>query len=82
MSSNIMMVNGFPNSTIKKDFICDSVDDIEKLPKYGVRGSIENISDLTINNPCAIGSTALICDSGDGSSAVYILTPSNEWKVL
>lgn len=82
MSSNIMMVNGQPNSSVLKDFICDSVDDIAKLPKYGIRGTVENVSDRAVNDPCAIGSTALVCDSGEGSSVVYILTPSNEWKPL
>lgn len=81
MSSNMMMVNGKYNSSVLKDFICDSVDDIAKLPRYGIRGTIENVSSAT-NCPCAIGSTALVCDNGDGSSAVYILTPSNEWKAL
>ena len=78
MSSNVMMINNHANHYALKQFICDSMDDIAKLPKYGVRGVIESSYDLTINDPCAVGSTALVC----GSSKVYILTPSNEWKEL
>lgn len=82
MSLNIMMVNGRPNSYVLKEYICDTVDDIAKLPKYGIRGTVKKSSNRQINEPCAIGSTALVCDDGNGSASVYILTPSNEWKAL
>ena len=81
MSSNILTINGQPNSSIQKEYICDSTNDITKLPKYGVYGTIEDAADDSINNPCAIGSTALVCN-GEGGCAVYILSPSNEWIVM
>lgn len=80
MSSSIIAINGRPNSYALKEYICDSIDDVAKLPKYGVFGSFDDSKDFTINNPCSIGSTALVCDDGNGSCAMYILSPSNEWK--
>lgn len=82
MPTKIITVNGRPNSADLKEYICDHADDVAKLPRYGIRGSLDDAIDKTINKPCAIGSTALVCDNGDGSSAVYILNASNEWAEL
>lgn len=82
MAANIMNINGHYNSSAYKEYLCDSIDDIQKLPKFGVYGSIDDSSDFSINEPCAIGSTALVCDNGSGASAVYILNPSNKWTIL
>lgn len=82
MSSSIMTVNGQPNSYALREYVCDSIDDVAKLPKYGIRGTFDDSKDFIINDPCAIGSMALVCDGGNGSCAVYILSPSNEWKAL
>lgn len=81
MSSNIIKINGQPNSSIQKDYICDSIEDIAKLPRHGVYGTIKDTTDDSINAPCAIGSTALVCN-GESGSSVYILSPSNEWVVM
>ena len=75
------MINGELNSSGKKDFLCDTVDDIKKLPRSGFRGTLECTTDYTLNDPCSIGSTALVC-SDDGTFVVYMLMPSNEWKKL
>lgn len=82
MSANIMAIGGRVNSANQKEYIVDSVADIEKLPKDGIRGTFENPADPSINDPCEIGSTALVCEGSSGASAAYILSPSNEWKEL
>ena len=74
----ITHINGVPNQYALKEFILGDLDDVEKLPKaYGVRGSMNDPNDSTIDEPCAIGSTAIYAD---GSVVeVFILTPNNEW---
>lgn len=78
MAFKIMKINGQPNSVETKEFICSSADDIAKLPRYGIRGTQEIENDTVSNNPCAIGSTAIVCSTSD----VYILAPNNTWIKL
>lgn len=75
MSSKVTSSNGRSTLFSHKKFICDSEEDIAKLPKDGIEGSIEGSSDDLINRPCSIGSTALVCST----SEMWILSPSNEW---
>lgn len=58
-----------------KTFICDSVEDINNLPRFGVLGKQDN--DPRCNTACAYGSTALVCNGS--ITETYILTPNNEW---
>lgn len=49
------------NASNHMEFLCDADSDVASLPGL---------------DECAVGSTALILESGD----FYILTPSGEWK--
>lgn len=68
-----------PVCLYRKTFLCSSVDDIAKLPKSEVSGTIET-DNVEVNDPCAFGSTALVCTSD--SSEVYILNPDNNWVMI
>ena len=82
MSAIIMTVGGKTNSALQKEYICDSIADIDKLPKDGIRGTFEDLANPSINDPCEIGSTALVCEGSNGLATVFILSPSNEWKEM
>ena len=58
-----------------KAFICDSADDINNLPRFGILGRQDN--DPISVCACAYGSTALVCNGS--ITETYILTPNNEW---
>ena len=73
----ITAVNGHPNDYEQKDFLLTDVADLDKLPKVGVYGTQDETVDSTANQPCAVGSTAMVCTGI--STDVYILTPNNEW---
>lgn len=77
MSVFITSVNGRPNASNVVEYLCETAEDILLLPKYGIRGSVGDPDD-DINDPCAIGSTAFVCN---GTEA-WILAPSNEWIKL
>lgn len=81
MAFKITKINGQPNSVDTKEYICQSENDIKKLPRYGIRGTQEEKNDTVSNNPCAIGSTAIVCGA-NVSTKVYILAPDNEWVEL
>lgn len=78
MAFKITKINGQPNSVETREFICQTEDDIAKLPRYGIHGTQDDINDTVSNNPCAIGSTALVCTTAN----VYILAPDNSWIKL
>lgn len=79
MSGNLISINGKPNSLNQKEFVVDTEDDILLLPRYEVKGKIAiDSGDITTNDPCAIGSTAIVCQT----SSVYILAPNNEWTKI
>lgn len=80
MSFSVIKVGGRENSSIHREYLCDTVADVAHLPKYKIRGTLKT-SDSSLNDPCAIGSTALVCDD-NGSSAVYILNNANQWVKL
>lgn len=66
-----------------KEFLCSSVDDISKLPKFGIEGTqvdSEYMNNEEDNEPCMYGSTAMVCDGS--VSDVYILNPDNNWVKL
>lgn len=78
MSYKITVINGQVNSSDTKEFICQNTDDIAKLPRYGIQGTQELENDTVSNQPCAIGSKAIVCSTSD----VYILSPDNTWVKL
>ena len=73
MSFRVTDVNGHPAHSNIKQFMCTSVDDISMLPREGINGTLLT-GTPDDNEPCGIGSTALI--KGDGA---YALFPDNEW---
>lgn len=77
MAVKIIGCNGAPNSSIQKEYLLTDISDISKLPRAGIRGTLQNTKDTVTNDPCAVGSTALIVTST--TTEVYILTPNNEW---
>lgn len=80
MAFSITTYNGMPNSPETKEYLCTSLDDLAKLPRYGIRGT-QNVDNETVDDdPCAIGSEALICTGT--STEVYKLTPDNEWTKM
>ena len=80
MAFSITTYNGVPNSKETKEYLCTSTSDLAKLPREGIRGT-QNLEDETVNDdPCAIGSTAMVCTGT--STDVYILTPDNEWTLM
>ena len=78
MAYKITSINGQPRSHNTREFLCSTEDDIAKLPRYKIAGTQELENDTISNDPCGIGSTALVCSTSD----VYILTPDNEWVKL
>ena len=73
----ITSIGGKPNSYSQKEYLLTDISDIDKLPKYGIRGTLNDPNDTVVDEPCAYGSTAMVCTGS--LTAVYILTPNNEW---
>lgn len=75
----ITSVNGHSISSNAKDFLLIGRNEISKLPRMGLKGTLES-DDPNINEPVAIGSTALV---KEGTQILtYILFPDNEWTEL
>lgn len=76
MAIKLTSINGKSTVSQYREYLCDSEADIALLPKYGIKGNLtDDTSDIMSNDPCAIGSKAMVCVTGD----VWILSPSNEW---
>lgn len=73
----ISTINGKPNAYNQKEYLLTDVADLDKLPKYGIRGTQADPMDSVADEPCAFGSTAMVVTGT--STEVYILTPNNEW---
>lgn len=73
----ITSIGGKPSSYSQKEYLLTDISDIDKLPKYGIRGTLNDPNDTVADEPCAYGSTAMVCTGS--STEVYILTPNNEW---
>ena len=83
MSCKLNAINGKLNSFSVREYIVDTTDDIALLPRYGIKGTMNvDISDKVSNDPCDIGSTALVCRNSNGKSEIWILSPCNEWVKL
>lgn len=76
----INTINGKPNAYNQKEYLLTDVADLDKLPKYGIRGTQADPMDSVADEPCAYGSTAMVCTGT--STDVYILTPDNEWTKM
>ena len=73
----ITSIGGHANSYSQKEYLLTDTSDIDKLPKYGIRGTLNDPNDSVSDEPCAYGSTAIVVDGS--TTEVYILTPNNEW---
>ena len=76
----ITEINGKPNSYNKKQYILGDISDLDKLPKVGIRGTMNDPNDSVADEPCAVGSEAIYADGT--TTEVYILTPNNEWVLM
>ena len=73
----ITSIGAKPNSYSQKEYLLTDISDIDKLPKYGIRGTLNDPNDSVVDEPCAYGSTAMVVTGS--LTEVYILTPNNEW---
>lgn len=76
----ITSIGGEPNSYSQKKYLLTNISDLDKLPKCGVRGMLNDPNDSVADEPCAYGSTAMVVTGS--LTEVYILTPNNEWIKL
>ena len=74
MSVRTKEINGYPARSDIKQFMLTSVDDVPKLPKSGVVGTLDDSEEPGINKPCGIGSEAIV-----KTGEIYLLWPDNEW---
>lgn len=58
----------------KKTFLCESADEVQNLPKFGIEGSITNSPDKDINEPVEYGSGAIV-----KTGEIHFLWPDNTW---
>ena len=60
-----------------KEYVCDTPDDVQNLPRYGVEGTqiLNDGDDFANNEPCNFGSCATVATPFSG----YTLFPNNEW---
>ena len=76
MPIKLFKINDRFNQYSVRKFIVDTVEDIQKLPRQDIFGTIEtDPNDKETNNPCACGSLAFVTSTFD----LYILNASNEW---
>lgn len=78
--SKIISPKGHPSPYAIKDFICDTPDDVEKLPKFGIEGTqqLNDGEDYVTNEPVYYNSSATVVEPYSG----YVLAPSNNWKQI
>lgn len=75
MSSIVTEVNGHPTLSNIKKFLCTTADEIAKLPRVNIEGTLDTDLDPNINEPCSYESTATVAIPFSG----YLLAPNNEW---
>ena len=74
MATSIIEVNGNPARSDIKRFMLDAIEDISKLPRQGIEGTLDDTDDPYINKSCGIGSEAIV-----KTGEVYMLWPDNTW---
>lgn len=74
MATSIIEVNGNPARSDIKRFMLDTIEDISKLPRQGIEGTLDDTNNLYLNEPCGIGSEAIV-----KTGEVYMLWPDNNW---
>lgn len=79
MAAKLLSINNKSAISNYREYLLDSEADIALLPKYNTEGNLTlDTSDIMSNDPCGIGSKAMICNTGD----IWVLSPSNEWTKL
>lgn len=73
----ITKAHGKINSYAHREFLLSDISDLEKLPRNGIRGTQNNPNDTVADDPCAIGSKAIVCTGY--LTEIYILNPENKW---
>lgn len=77
MAVKVLEVNGRATSYNVRKFLVSTADEIKKLPKEGIAGTLTVKSgDKETNRPCAIGSMAFVISD----FKLYILSPDNTWE--
>ena len=74
MQTSLKEVGGNPARSDIKQFMCLTVDQISKLPRQGVPGTLDDSAEPELNNPCGIGSEAIV-----KTGEIYLLWPDNQW---
>ena len=74
MATSVIEINGNQARSDIKRFMLLTVDEVAKLPKQGVYGTLDTTKDPEINCPCGIGSEAIV-----KTGEIYMLWPDNEW---
>lgn len=74
MSVTIKEINGYPARSDIKQFMLTTVDDVNKLPRSGIEGTLDDSEWPGINDPCGKGSEAIV-----KTGEIYLLWPDNEW---
>ena len=49
----ITSIGGKPNSYSQKEYLLTNISDLDKLPKYGIRGTLNDPNDSVVDEPCA-----------------------------
>ena len=73
-NSSLVEINGNPARSDIKRFMLLTVDDISKLPRQGIEGTLDDQYDPELNCPCGIGSEAIV-----KTGEIFMLWPDNEW---
>ena len=76
-TTSVTEINGNPARTDIKRFMLLTVDEVSKLPRQGINGSLDDADDPNKNDPCGIGSEAII-----KTGEIYMLWPDNEWAIF
>lgn len=63
-----------------KEYLLTDTSQLDLLPKYGIKGTINDPNDSDANEPCAYGSKATVVTGS--MTNIYILTPNNEWTKM
>lgn len=77
---NLIAPNQGPHYRNVKAYICDTPDDINKLPRVGVKGTqvLNDGEDDIDNAECNYGSEATVVSPFGG----FVLNASNQWKQI
>lgn len=73
-TTSVIEINGNPARTDIKRFMLLTVDEVSKLPRQGINGTLNDTDDPNKNDPCGIGSEAIV-----KTGEIYMLWPDNTW---